>query len=146
MYNNSLISPFPPLLIIPLTAFLLTLGNGFHPLLNLPHNLIWLPILNYLINDILLFPTYPFHIPFILPLRLRTIYLPFTNQPFIPLRFYPLFFHTVAPRLHLALGRMLQPDGIKEEMDVYFHCSVKANPKVYKISWYHNVSYLFVWI
>ncbi|XP_069954323.1 uncharacterized protein [Cherax quadricarinatus] len=42
------------------------------------------------------------------------------------------------PRLHLALGRMLQPDGIKEEMDVYFHCSVTANPKVYKITWYHN--------
>ncbi|XP_045126119.1 neural cell adhesion molecule 2-like isoform X2 [Portunus trituberculatus] len=43
-----------------------------------------------------------------------------------------------APRLHLMLGRMLQPDGIKEGMDVYFHCSVKANPKVYKITWYHN--------
>ncbi|MPC76315.1 hypothetical protein E2C01_070725 [Portunus trituberculatus] len=40
------------------------------------------------------------------------------------------------------LGRMLQPDGIKEGMDVYFHCSVKANPKVYKITWYHNVSHL----
>nr|XP_045611130.1 cell adhesion molecule-related/down-regulated by oncogenes-like [Procambarus clarkii] len=43
-----------------------------------------------------------------------------------------------SPRLHLALGRMLQPDGIREDMDVYFHCSVTANPKVYKITWYHN--------
>ncbi|XP_050693840.1 cell adhesion molecule-related/down-regulated by oncogenes-like isoform X2 [Eriocheir sinensis] len=43
-----------------------------------------------------------------------------------------------APRLHLTLGTTLQPDGIKEEMDVYFQCTVKANPWVYKISWYHN--------
>ncbi|XP_042209429.1 hemicentin-1-like isoform X2 [Homarus americanus] len=43
-----------------------------------------------------------------------------------------------SPRLQLNLGRMLQPDGIKEEMDVYFHCSVTANPKVYKVTWYHN--------
>ncbi|XP_071534072.1 hemicentin-1-like [Panulirus ornatus] len=43
-----------------------------------------------------------------------------------------------SPRLHLALGRVLQPDGIKEGIDVYFHCSVTANPRVYKITWYHN--------
>ncbi|KAK7069676.1 hypothetical protein SK128_018289 [Halocaridina rubra] len=42
------------------------------------------------------------------------------------------------PKLHLALGKMLKPGSIKEGMDVYFHCSVTANPQVYKVTWYHN--------
>ncbi|XP_066989597.1 LOW QUALITY PROTEIN: neural cell adhesion molecule 1-like [Macrobrachium rosenbergii] len=42
------------------------------------------------------------------------------------------------PRLRLVLGQMLQHDGIQELMDVYFHCSVTANPKVYKVTWFHN--------
>ncbi|XP_047482170.1 hemicentin-1-like [Penaeus chinensis] len=43
-----------------------------------------------------------------------------------------------APRLHLTLGRMLKAEAIEEKKDVYFRCSVTANPKVYKITWYHN--------
>jgi len=38
------------------------------------------------------------------------------------------------------MGRTLSPDDIKEGDDVYFECHIKANPKIYKKTWYHNVS------
>ncbi|KAJ0173859.1 hypothetical protein K1T71_011008 [Dendrolimus kikuchii] len=51
------------------------------------------------------------------------------------------------PIVSLKLGPTLNPDLIKEGDDVYFECSVKANPKSHKLSWYkgtkeiqHNAS------
>ena len=44
------------------------------------------------------------------------------------------------PKVFLSFGKSLDPDNIKEGNDVYFECDVKANPKVYKIVWLHNVS------
>ncbi|XP_047741592.1 nephrin [Hyalella azteca] len=43
-----------------------------------------------------------------------------------------------APRVNLSLGKPLRADDIKEGDDVYFECSVLANPGVQHISWYHN--------
>ncbi|KAK7068112.1 hypothetical protein SK128_027626 [Halocaridina rubra] len=42
------------------------------------------------------------------------------------------------PRLSLAAGHNLDMEDIKEGDDVYFECGIKANPKVYKVQWFHN--------
>ncbi|XP_028038629.1 neural cell adhesion molecule 1-like [Bombyx mandarina] len=42
------------------------------------------------------------------------------------------------PVVSLSLGSTLNPHEIKEGDDVYFECSVKANPREHRISWYHN--------
>ncbi|XP_074036951.1 protein turtle homolog A isoform X2 [Leptinotarsa decemlineata] len=42
------------------------------------------------------------------------------------------------PQVVLHLGNTLNPEDIKEGDDVYFECSIKANPKQHKISWYHD--------
>ncbi|CAG9136310.1 unnamed protein product [Plutella xylostella] len=42
------------------------------------------------------------------------------------------------PVVSLSLGSTLNPHDIKEGDDVYFECSVKANPREHRISWYHN--------
>ncbi|XP_047509251.1 synaptogenesis protein syg-2-like isoform X1 [Pieris napi] len=42
------------------------------------------------------------------------------------------------PVVSLSLGSTLNPDEIKEGDDVYFECSVRANPKEHRITWYHN--------
>ncbi|XP_050669556.1 hemicentin-1-like [Leptidea sinapis] len=42
------------------------------------------------------------------------------------------------PVVSLSLGSTLNPNEIKEGDDVYFECSVRANPKEHRISWYHN--------
>lgn len=42
------------------------------------------------------------------------------------------------PVVSLSLGSTLNPHDIKEGDDVYFECSVRANPREHKISWYHN--------
>ncbi|XP_047537000.1 synaptogenesis protein syg-2-like [Vanessa atalanta] len=42
------------------------------------------------------------------------------------------------PVVSLSLGSTLNPNDIKEGDDVYFECSVRANPKEHRISWYHN--------
>ncbi|XP_053984957.1 synaptogenesis protein syg-2-like isoform X2 [Hylaeus volcanicus] len=42
------------------------------------------------------------------------------------------------PVVTLKMGKTLNPDNIKEGDDVYFDCSVRANPKVYKLSWFKN--------
>lgn len=34
----------------------------------------------------------------------------------------------------------MNPDDIKEGDDVYFECHIQANPKPYKMAWFHNVS------
>jgi len=38
------------------------------------------------------------------------------------------------------MGETLNPDDIKEGDDVYFECIVRANPKVYKLAWFKDVS------
>lgn len=38
------------------------------------------------------------------------------------------------------MGSSLNPDDIKEGDDVYFECSIKANPKTYRLAWFHDVS------
>ena len=47
------------------------------------------------------------------------------------------------------MGQTLNPDEIKEGDDVYFECDVKANPKVYRLVWYHDVSTAYltdIWV
>ncbi|XP_043226063.1 hemicentin-1-like [Amphibalanus amphitrite] len=43
-----------------------------------------------------------------------------------------------APVVSLTLGSSLDQDRIKEGDDVYFECSIRANPPVYKTEWRHN--------
>ncbi|XP_037920773.1 neural cell adhesion molecule 2 [Hermetia illucens] len=38
----------------------------------------------------------------------------------------------------MKMGSTLNPDDIKEGDDVYFECHVHANPRPYKMSWYHD--------
>ncbi|XP_066943140.1 contactin-4-like [Macrobrachium rosenbergii] len=42
------------------------------------------------------------------------------------------------PRLSLAAGQNLDMEDIKEGDDVYFECGILANPKVFKVQWFHN--------
>lgn len=44
------------------------------------------------------------------------------------------------PVVSLKMGSNLNPEDIKEGDDVYFECNIRANPKTYKLSWYHDVS------
>lgn len=44
------------------------------------------------------------------------------------------------PVVTLKMGETLNPDDIKEGDDAYFECSVRANPKVYKLAWFKDVS------
>ncbi|XP_042234717.1 uncharacterized protein LOC121874581 [Homarus americanus] len=47
-----------------------------------------------------------------------------------------LVFHP--PMVSLSIGRGLDPSSIKEGVDVYFTCSVQANPKAEKIIFFHE--------
>lgn len=47
---------------------------------------------------------------------------------------------TDVPIVTLKLGSNLNPSYIKEGDGVYFECSVKANPKAKKLTWYKGVS------
>ncbi|XP_050691470.1 nephrin-like [Eriocheir sinensis] len=42
------------------------------------------------------------------------------------------------PVVTLAPGRTIDMEDIEEDDDVYFECSVKANPRVYKMVWLHE--------
>ncbi|XP_071523294.1 protein turtle homolog B-like isoform X2 [Panulirus ornatus] len=42
------------------------------------------------------------------------------------------------PEAMARLGSTLDPHNIKEGDDVYFECSIQANPRVYKVIWEHN--------
>ncbi|XP_033322506.1 protein turtle homolog A isoform X1 [Megalopta genalis] len=42
------------------------------------------------------------------------------------------------PLVTLKMGKTLNPDDIKEGDDVYFDCSVRANPKAYKLAWFKD--------
>lgn len=44
------------------------------------------------------------------------------------------------PILTLKIGSSLNPKNIKEGDDVYFECYIRANPKIHKFEWFHNVS------
>lgn len=43
------------------------------------------------------------------------------------------------PTVNASLGRSLRPELLKEGDDVYFTCSVAANPPATSITWYHKV-------
>ena len=34
---------------------------------------------------------------------------------------------------------MVNPEDLEEGDDIYFSCSIMANPPAYKITWWHNV-------
>ncbi|XP_044013453.1 nephrin-like [Aphidius gifuensis] len=42
------------------------------------------------------------------------------------------------PIVSLQIGSNLNPEDIKEGVDVYFECTVQANPKAYKLAWYKD--------
>nr|XP_045612714.1 uncharacterized protein LOC123767187 [Procambarus clarkii] len=42
------------------------------------------------------------------------------------------------PEAVARLGSSLVPSSIKEGDDVYFECSIQANPRAYKVTWQHN--------
>ncbi|XP_076260413.1 sidestep IV transmembrane protein isoform X2 [Rhynchophorus ferrugineus] len=42
------------------------------------------------------------------------------------------------PVVTLKMGSTLNPQDIKEGDDVYFECNIRANPKAYKLAWFHN--------
>lgn len=44
------------------------------------------------------------------------------------------------PIATLKMGSNLNPNHIKEGDDVYFECSVQANPRVTRLAWYKEVS------
>lgn len=44
------------------------------------------------------------------------------------------------PVVDLKMGSNLNPNEIKEGDDVYFECTVKANPKTHRLVWFHDVS------
>jgi hypothetical protein len=46
----------------------------------------------------------------------------------------------VAPIATLRLGPTFKADSIKEGDDVYFECSIQANPDVTRLVWKHEVS------
>ncbi|XP_045134923.1 uncharacterized protein LOC123518261 isoform X2 [Portunus trituberculatus] len=43
-----------------------------------------------------------------------------------------------APVVDLSMGRPLDPRSLKEGDDVYFECSIIANPPYKRVIWYHN--------
>ena len=40
------------------------------------------------------------------------------------------------------MGMSLDPRAVHEDSDVFFECHIKANPKYYKLKWFHEVSLL----
>ncbi|KAG7168342.1 Cell adhesion molecule 2-like 1 [Homarus americanus] len=42
------------------------------------------------------------------------------------------------PVVRLSLGNPLDGEIIKEGDDVYFECTIRANPAVHRVDWYHN--------
>nr|XP_050855116.1 nephrin-like [Vespula vulgaris] len=43
-----------------------------------------------------------------------------------------------APIVTLKMGSSLDPKRIKEGDDVYFECTVRSNPRAYKLTWFHE--------
>ena len=46
----------------------------------------------------------------------------------------------VRPRLRLSPGHNVDLAGIREGADVYFECQIRANPRVTRVEWSHDVS------
>ncbi|XP_043238380.1 nephrin-like [Amphibalanus amphitrite] len=42
------------------------------------------------------------------------------------------------PTVKISLGKALDPTGIREGTDVYFECSITANPAAFTVTWLHN--------
>ncbi|XP_026318067.1 hemicentin-1 [Hyposmocoma kahamanoa] len=47
------------------------------------------------------------------------------------------------PVVDLKMGSNLNPNEIKEGDDVYFECTVKANPKTHRLVWFHDNNEIF---
>ena len=45
-----------------------------------------------------------------------------------------------SPAVRLEVGKALNLNDLEEGDDIYFECSVVANPAPYKVTWLHNVS------
>ena len=45
------------------------------------------------------------------------------------------------PRVKLNLGNGIDRKRISEGQDVYMDCEIRANPRIYKVEWIHNVSF-----
>ena len=43
------------------------------------------------------------------------------------------------PTVELEVGKAINLADLEEGDDVYFECSVLANPPPYKVTWIHNV-------
>ena len=48
---------------------------------------------------------------------------------------------SVPPTVTLHIGKALNLNDLEEGDDVYFECSIVANPPAYKVTWLHNVSH-----
>ena len=46
--------------------------------------------------------------------------------------------------VELRLGHRLDPSDIREGNDVYFECVVNANPPAKDVTWFHNVSKIYM--
>ena len=57
------------------------------------------------------------------------------SQPFL---MFSIF--SVPPTVSLDIGKALNLNDLEEGDDVYFECSISANPPPYKVTWLHNVS------
>lgn len=51
-----------------------------------------------------------------------------------------VFYFPDIPVVKLDLGKQMNASAIVESADVYFECTIRANPWVYKVTWRHNVS------
>ena len=47
---------------------------------------------------------------------------------------------SVPPTVSLDIGKALNLNDLEEGDDVYFECSISANPPPYKVTWLHDVS------
>ena len=47
---------------------------------------------------------------------------------------------SVPPTVSLDIGKALNLNDLEEGDDVYFECSISANPPPYKVTWLHNVT------
>lgn len=63
-----------------------------------------------------------------------------TSILFLNTTTYHYFSAADAPTVTLKMGPNLNPNDIKVGDDVYYECHVNANPKHYKLAWFHDVS------
>ncbi|CAN8029649.1 unnamed protein product, partial [Ixodes persulcatus] len=73
-----------------------------------------------------------------LGVRARLCVGPMTTLAVLPEAFRMLFSIYNKPLVHLRLGSGLNPASIHEGIDIYFECSVRANPGVSEVTWRFN--------